>query len=523
MHVHRSPVGVRTTRRPTRGAFALTLALALLGADAMAQDGAWAGRSDQNLSVRERDYAEALQRSLGAGEARGVARATADGTGTAARGVRYRADDLSVERLRFRDAAQARAYADHLRAQGGDTPRVVEVRGNQVLHASGPRLRDEAAASRARESGWDVLPAPESAPAAGGAGAAAGQGAGQAAGQGQRGSVNGARDQLAHHLNGEALRPATPAAPAAPVVPGDDRPAVDRALANETTQGVVGAHQRTRVRPAYDALSAADQRRFTQLLDGAENDAQRAYLLKGLAAGNNVDDLTTFARNVRGHDAAWLDRNARLSGDQGVRQQYHDTCGVTTVQALRGEYDPVYALNTRRGNDDVHDVDNSDGERVNPNLAREQRTSTETPYAGTTHGAHTGRAVARDAAGGKGRWVDDKLNQLTARTGLTYATRKDPTPQQAADILRDRVGQGMQTPIVIGNTAGGYNHYVLVTDTRVAEGRGREYRIHNPWDGRTTWVREQQILNRTMGVGSYNRINAIEVPSVAPRAPRGDS
>lgn len=82
---------------------------------------------------------------------------------TTGRGLAVELDGLEVERLRFRNAAEAERYA--LYAVPTDRhPMSVEVRGRQVVVIHGEGLADPEQAAEIREAAWDGLPAPEGPP-----------------------------------------------------------------------------------------------------------------------------------------------------------------------------------------------------------------------------------------------------------------------------------------------------------------------------------------------------------------------
>jgi len=280
---------------------------------------------------------------------------------------------------------------------------------------------------------------------------------------------------------------------------------------------ILGAHQAGRARTAYFRLSSRDQDAFDNLLQRAAAANEQRYLYKALASGHSLAELTTFATRIRGKSAAWMQNNLRLTGSTtgtGVQQQWSHSCNVTTVQAVRGEMDPIYALRIHDENPNFGVVDDADATRQNPRLAAEQQAGLESVYGGTKFGAHSGVAAARGAAGGSGRWADDLLNQMSNATGLTYSTQlvgPDVTAAQARARIDTAADRGMPVPIVIGNGAGQYTHYVLVTGR--AAGPPPTYTIHDPWSGRTVTRTQAQMTNGTLNIAGSNQITAIEDPS----------
>ncbi len=499
------------------------LALVALTALASPAAGQALEREARPASVRERVFAEHLGRSLG-GRNRAQSVRWRDGERVVAQGVRVRLSGLEVERLRFRDSAAAEAFARRAAAAG----QVAEVRGAQALVLSGPRLGERELARQARAAGWDVLPAPPGEVRVFGADSPARQTDRAKQPRTQRQEApqqrapeqggHGAAELLGHYLNGEALGEPV-ARPARDALAAD----VAGALASEASREAMGEHQRQRVQPAFEALSPAEQAAFEELLAQAGSPAEQAQLLKALAAGNDLPVLGEFAARIRGQDEGWLERNLRLTGsdrdERGIRQQFHDTCGVTTVQAMRGAYDPVYALRVRDENGDVTRANDADAydPSFNPDLAAEQQALTEAPYEGTTFEPHEGVAVPRSALGGGGRWVDDQLNELEPSTGLRYTTLLDPTPGEASEVLREQLEAGRLVPVVVGGDVGEYAHYVLAINVRADPAGGRSFQLHDPWDGRTSWVSERSILDGTLWINeeiaAYDTITALEVPA----------
>ncbi|MGE0712827.1 MAG: hypothetical protein AB7N76_34690 [Planctomycetota bacterium] len=309
---------------------------------------------------------------------------------------------------------------------------------------------------------------------------------------------NGGTQLMRHHLMGEELRAASG---------GDDLPTgkVDQeqtpaqtlkgALANETAQDLLGDYMAGRVPVAFAALSEADQARFAALLhDHAGNPTAQAYLLRGLASSNSVDDMSWFSGEIKGRDAAWLRNNATLTGDDPLTQQYSASCVPTVSQALRGELDPVYALRTRQGGD-VHSYDGTDPEAYNPGAAQEQRTLLE---------GGGGVPVARDMPNGAGLQMDpfqDVMTQAGQGSGLSYEWAATPNGEDAAAILDANLGRGIPTPLRI---EGGYvGHAVLGVDSRVDAAGATEYQIYDPWFGTLTWVPRDAVVNDQVDVGTH--------------------
>jgi hypothetical protein len=265
----------------------------------------------------------------------------------------------------------------------------------------------------------------------------------------------------------------------------------------------------------YKNLSAEDKDRLDEVLGEAKSDEERAYIMKAFAACHTPDECGAFADKIRGKDAKWMQDNLQLTGSSkgtGVQQQWSHSCNATTVEAVRGQMDPVYALGVHEDNPNMGKVDGLDATKENPKLAKEQSDMLTSEYSGPTSGKHSGVAVGRDLPGGSGRWADDLLNKQKDSTGVEYTTIKDP-----ADPV-GTIDAGLQTgapvPIVIGNGPGQYTHYVLVTGSQA--GPPKTYTIHDPWEGKTVQRSEDDIKNGKIDLANSNQVTAVESPKAVP-------
>lgn len=325
-------------------------------------------------------------------------------------------------------------------------------------------------------------------------------------------SGRGITDILGNRLNGEPLRP---------LRPGERRAAGREAVASAlaTTDGrALGAHQRGRVLPAYDALAPRARDRFDALLAGTTRPEVRAQLVKALTAGSSIDELEWLAAKLAPQDAAWIARMTRLTGDDGVVQQFGTSCVPATAQALRAEYDPVYALRTRLENGDVHAVDDDDPTRLNPALAREQKEWLEQRYDGQLahlRGAR-GEALPRSDEGGRGMPLDQVANSLKKHTGLSYDLRGALEGDAAVRLLDEHLAQGRAMPARLTDLPGELmGHAVLFTSMRKERDGSRSFLLHDPWKGQAKWVTERQVRDQDMGLGRSGklaRVFALLVP-----------
>jgi hypothetical protein len=282
----------------------------------------------------------------------------------------------------------------------------------------------------------------------------------------------------------------------------------------EVEPPIMGDTQNARADAVMKKLPEADQKEVKALLDSAKSEAEKQYLLKGVAAGHPVAELKAFAKKIEGKDETWMRDHLSVTGSStgsGVKQQWHDSCNATAAQAVKAQMDPLYALKLHEENPDLDKADNTDGTKMNPKLAAEQKSGLESDYKGGVAGGTKGLAKPRVSSDGSGRWADDLLNNQSDTTGISYKTQLDPPVGDAIKLIDSGVGKGQPVPIVIGKMAGNYQHYVVVTG--MTKGPPKQYTIHNPWDGSTVVRTEAQISSGAMNLAGGNQITAIENPS----------
>ena len=199
-----------------------------------------------------------------------------------------------------------------------------------------------------------------------------------------------------------------------------------------------------------------------------------------------------------------------------MQQQWQSSCNATTVQAIHGELDPIYALDVHEKNPNFGTVDDTNAMTQNPRLATEQRNLLASPYAGTAMPGLVGTPgvpTARNTQGA-GRFSDDQFNALSGTTGLTVNTMLSPTAPQAMAAIDKGLEQGAPVPIIIGQNNANYGHYVLVTGS--TEGPPKAYTIHDPWSGETVQRTSTQMTNGNLNVAGHSAISGVEAPTVLP-------
>jgi hypothetical protein len=223
----------------------------------------------------------------------------------------------------------------------------------------------------------------------------------------------------------------------------------------------------------------------------AGSHAELAYLCKALAAERSIGDIATFANTIRGKDRAWLLANLNVTNENvpqggsaaGIQQQWQMACGPTSVQTIRAQNDPIYALSLTSAGPV------SGASWANAPMTVEQ---------GAILVAH-GSMPTPIGTAGQGAWVEDSMNALSSTTGVTYAfqlvTATAPVNpaggevDKAVDEIITHLNAGIQVPILIGGGPQVTAHYVMGL-----RAQGDTILINDPGSGTTTWVDRQKFL-----------------------------
>jgi hypothetical protein len=286
----------------------------------------------------------------------------------------------------------------------------------------------------------------------------------------------------------------------------------------EVEPPIMGSAQSERADATLKKLPEADQKAVQALMDNAKSEAEKQYLLKGVAAGHSAAELKAFAKKIEGKDEKWMRDNLSVTGSSkgtGVKQQWSMSCNATAAQAVKAQMDPIYALKLHEENPELDQADDADAMAKNPKLAKEQKDMLTSNYTGARGPMSGGGAVARSGPAAAGRWNDDLLNNNSDTTGITYAP-KDVGAGMSVDDAIGKIdsgtGRGQPVPIVIGDNGANKNaHYVLVTG--MGKGPPKQYTIHDPGSGQTVVRTEDDIKNGKINLSGWNHLSTIEDPS----------
>jgi hypothetical protein len=197
--------------------------------------------------------------------------------------------------------------------------------------------------------------------------------------------------------------------------------------------------------------------------------------------------------------------------ETGVKQQFGCSCVTTTAQALRGELDPIYALQVRNANPDINAADDNDPTKVNPSLAAEQKALLE--EAG-------GVAVSRNQGGTGTPWakLDSVYNKASSHTGFTFScvqmdqTQPPTTVDAALDAIAGQLQKGIPTPLLVGGAWCPKCHAVIALEVQ-GTGADQKFLIHDPWVGNTVWCTRAQFEQQQAPIGDCHVLGGYHLAS----------
>ncbi|MEU4241798.1 hypothetical protein [Actinoplanes sp. NPDC026619] len=290
--------------------------------------------------------------------------------------------------------------------------------------------------------------------------------------------------------------------------------------------GILTLSQEDRAAAAMNAMNDADRQKMMELLGSSQSPEQRAYLMKMLAAGYSIDDVSTFNGLIAAHgnDPQWLaehltpftmDADAHpgmdgkvwntFDGAQWTQGQY-PTCVASSTVAARAAVDPLYALQLTTGG---HPGDPAfDNPQAFADRLRDQQSQ--------VYDDGRGFLQKLPVIGSDGMTNDESASianeQIAPHTGSTYENvdmkgsdgRYDKLPQ-----IEQAVDEGYPVPISTTGDAGG--HQMMIVGHQ-----GDQLQIYNPW-GYTYWVSEDAFTSGDISNGE----NGLPGEPVSVRLPQG--
>lgn len=294
------------------------------------------------------------------------------------------------------------------------------------------------------------------------------------------------------------------------------------------TEGLVTPVQGLRALEKLRATAPATRAAVVALLDAAGSTAERAVLLKGLAArttredGALLSELTELAARVRGRPLDALARDttgyglaatieaARSRGaadGQGVTQAFRQACGPSIRVLAEAEIDPLLAL---RLSDDLRAPD--DPRSVSGTLQRRVLDEQGAP----AHRRDVLGKLRALLAGEHGTNLGSYLQAAFEGLGVSFVevpwdNLDDARKTASLDELERRLHLGLDVPLHVVDARGGAGHYVCLVDAATLSGK-RAWRVHDPDTGRTRWI-DDQALARGAVTADGRRLSRLYVPN----------
>ncbi|MGP3963090.1 WXG100-like domain-containing protein [Nonomuraea sp. 3N208] len=269
--------------------------------------------------------------------------------------------------------------------------------------------------------------------------------------------------------------------------------------------GILTTTQLAQAAAKMDALSEADRARMQGLLDGAGSEAERAYLMKALAAGHSIDDITTFATVIHGKSEIWLREHLSLVDPNGsgtvsvngveLEQQNQTTCGSTAIMVARAMNDPLYALSL---------TTDENGNSLSPTELREKFTAEQNRIHDSTN------TVWPQSLGTSPWGLTDEMNQHADSFGAKYDWRlvDDTSAGSVNPALNDAVGAvdaGHTVPVLIGDSYPA--HYVLLVGHE-----DDDLIFYNPLTAEMVRVSEDDFRNGNVSGLGYTHVQGVVTP-----------
>ncbi|MEE6260914.1 hypothetical protein [Plantactinospora sonchi] len=265
---------------------------------------------------------------------------------------------------------------------------------------------------------------------------------------------------------------------------------------------ILSASMADRAADHLSGMSEADQARMKQLLAGADSPEHRAYLMRALAAGHDINKITEFNRLIGpyGNDPAWLaahlnpldaggqsptgQRQATTFDGTKWTQGNYPTCVAASTVTARAQVDPLYALQLTTGGhpgDPAYDNGDSFAQRLRDEQARVY--DDERPWYQELPVIDKGGMTDRQSA-----TIADE--EIGAHTGADYENRGVDSADERRAVLPEierAVDEGHAVPFSSRDDSGGHQMLIIGHE-------GDRLQVYNPW-GYTVWVNEDDFVN----------------------------
>ncbi|PPJ19173.1 hypothetical protein C5E44_08645 [Nocardia nova] len=268
-----------------------------------------------------------------------------------------------------------------------------------------------------------------------------------------------------------------------------------------------------------DQLSPDDRRKMDDLLAGAKSPQERAYLMKTLAAGHSLDEVTQFGNSIHGHgdDPTWLQNKLTpiVSQTTAASVEYWDgtydsqgnpnrgswtqgqypTCVASSTVMARAMIDPSYALGLTTGNK-PDDPSSTSKDAFLERLRAEQAAVYDHGRDEAGVGDWLSQHIPFTDNGGMTRDEGQQIanEDIGKYTGQHYSSHSTDDAGDRRSILPEierAVDQGQ--PVPFQTTSGKEGHQMLIIGHD-----GDRLEVYNPW-GITSWITVDQFVNGHVG------------------------
>ncbi|MEU5638681.1 peptidoglycan-binding protein [Streptomyces milbemycinicus] len=276
---------------------------------------------------------------------------------------------------------------------------------------------------------------------------------------------------------------------------------------------ILTANELKRSSEFMDKMSAHDRAEFNRLVSSAKSPQERAYLMKALAAGHDLQQIDRFAQQIHGRSPQWLsDRltpvviQSTESGTNYVNYQGakwdqgpDGTCVASSTVNARAMVDPLYALQLTTGgrpDDPAYDNPIAFADR----LKQEQN---------RVHAEGGGDPLPD---GGMDPYGQQHVNdvEVGGHTGANYAERKlDNNAERQASLaeIERHIDNGVPVPVDVEGSTG--KHAMMIVGHE-----GDRLQVYNP-NGTITWISEDDFVHNRMGYttnGYYPTAYSVYLP-----------
>jgi hypothetical protein len=210
----------------------------------------------------------------------------------------------------------------------------------------------------------------------------------------------------------------------------------------------------------------------------------RFFVLKSLLAGDNYETLQKFINQLNAYPEAFQQERCLVINTKSIIQQWQFSCSVTTVQTFLADLCPRYAW-------EIKQIASYDAIANNPNhpMAQQQKELLE---------KYGGKASARGDVSGVAIGINGPLNELVGPLlGVTFYAQEvnEPLPVVFSKV-RSQLDRGINVPLLVGFMGTDTRHFILTLNYRRVGGV-HEYFIYDPWEGKSGYVSEDNILRNS--------------------------